>query len=246
MRKALASTLLHVTLIGGAVVTLTPMLWMFSTSFMSLGEASVFPPRFVPEHATLEHYVKLFTELNIGRYVLNSAITAVLVTSISLLVNSMAGYAFAKLRFPGRDRFFRTLLAAMVVPAQVTMLPLFLMMKNLGFVNSYVGILIPGLASVFGIFLIRQFTMSIPDSLLEAARIDGASEVRIYRTLILPLLRPILVTLGLFTFISTWNDFLWPLIAVNRPEMFPLPVASPSCGALTARSPTARSWPAPR
>ena len=225
MNRTLAQTLLHVALLAGVVLTLTPMLWMLSASFMSLGEASVFPPRFLPEHPTLEHYARLFTQLHIGRYFLNSAITSVLVTVIALLVNSMAGYAFAKLRFPGRDRFFRALLAAMVVPAQVTMLPLFLMMKNLGFVNSYVGILIPGLASVFGIFLIRQFTMSIPDSLIEAARIDGASEIRIYRELILPLLRPILVTLGLFTFISTWNDFLWPLIIMKDDSMYTLPVA---------------------
>jgi len=225
MKRTLTTTLLHVVLIGIALVTLTPMIWMVSTSFMSLGESSVFPPRLLPEHATVEHYVRLFTQLRIGRYFLNSTIAAVMVTTLSLLVNSLAGYAFAKLRFPGRDRFFRTLLAAMVVPAQVTMLPLFLMMKHLGFVNSYIGILIPGLASVFGIFLIRQFALSIPDAILEAARIDGAGEGRIYTTLVLPLLRPILITLGLFTFISTWNDLLWPLIIMKDDYMYTLPVA---------------------
>jgi multiple sugar transport system permease protein len=160
-----------------------------------------------------------------GRYFLNSFIIASAVTLISLLFNSMAGYAFAKFRFPGKDRLFRLLLSGMVVPAQVTMLPLFLMLKTFGLVNTYAGAIVPGLASIFGIFLIRQFAGSIPDSLIEAARIDGASDFKIYRSVVLPLCRPILSTLALFTFMGTWNDFMWPLIIMTDDARYTLPVA---------------------
>ena len=137
----------------------------------------------------------------------------------------MAGYAFAKLRFPGRERLFRALLAALVIPGQVAMLPLFLMLKQLGLINTYWGVIIPGMASVFGIFLVRQYALSIPDSLLDAARIDGAGEFRIYWSLVLPLCRPVLVTLAIFTFMGTWNDFLWPLIVLADDDLYTLPVA---------------------
>ena len=148
-----------------------------------------------------------------------------LVQLISTLINSMAGFAFAKYQFPGRNKLFRFLLSGMIVPAQVTMLPLFLMLKTMGLVNTYVGVILPGLASIFGIFLIRQFAGSIPDSLIEAARIDGASEFRVYRSVVLPLCRPILYTLALFTFMGTWNDFMWPLIIMTDNANYTLPVA---------------------
>jgi multiple sugar transport system permease protein len=141
------------------------------------------------------------------------------------LLNSMAGYAFAKLRFAGRDRIFRLLLAGLVIPAQVAMLPLFLMLKEMGLVNSYLGVVIPGLANIFGIFLVRQYALSIPDSLLDAARMDGASEWRIYCSLVLPLCTPVLVTLAIFTFMASWNDFMWPLIILADDDMYTLPVA---------------------
>jgi multiple sugar transport system permease protein len=147
------------------------------------------------------------------------------VTALSLLLNSLAGYAFAKLRFKGRDRLFRLLLASMVIPAQVAMLPLFLMLKEMGLVNTYGGVIVPGMASIFGIFLIRQYALSIPDSLLDAARIDGAGEFRIYRTLVLPLCKPILITLAIFTFMGAWNDFMWPLIILTDNDLYTLPVA---------------------
>jgi multiple sugar transport system permease protein len=137
----------------------------------------------------------------------------------------MAGYAFAKLRFSGREGIFRVLLSALVIPAQIGMLPLFLMLKYLGFINTYFGVIIPGMASIFGIFLIRQYALSIPDSLLDAARIDGAGEFRIYWSVVLPLCKPILITLALFTFMGTWNDFLWPLIVMTDDTMYTLPVA---------------------
>ncbi|OGU72731.1 MAG: sugar ABC transporter permease, partial [Ignavibacteria bacterium RBG_16_34_14] len=146
-------------------------------------------------------------------------------TIISLFFNSMAGYAFAKYRFKGKNQLFNLLLSSMIIPSQVTMLPLFLMLKSMGLINTYMAIIIPGLANIFGIFLIRQYVMSIPDSLLEAARIDGATDFQIYRRVIIPLATPILVTLAIFTFLGTWNDFLWPLIALTDNSMYTLPVA---------------------
>jgi len=208
-----------------AVVTLLPLIWMVLASFMPSGQASSVPPPFLPREVTLDQYVSLFTRLHLGRSLLNSTLLAIAVTGISLIINSMAGYAFAKYRFKGRDSIFKTLIASMIIPAQVTMLPLFLMLNKMGFINTYMGVIVPGMASIFGIFLIRQFALSIPDSLIEAARIDGAGDFRIYWSLILPLCKPILVTLAIFTFMGTWNDFLWPLIVMTDDSMYTLPVA---------------------
>ena len=225
MKSAAKVATLYGLLVLGVALTALPLWWMLAASFMPTGEATVYPPRLLPSTATIEHYVELFTRLNLARNAFNSALCAVVVTLIALLLNSMAGYAFAKLRFGGRDRTFRILLGALVVPGQVAMLPLFLMLKELGLVNTYWGVMIPSLASVFGIFLIRQYALSIPESLLDAARIDGAGEFRIYWSLVLPLCRPILVTLAIFTFMGTWNDFMWPLIILTDSDMYTLPVA---------------------
>jgi len=212
-------------LVAGAAITLYPLLWMLSASFMSNGEATTFPPHLIPHTPTLDQYRQLFVRLNMGRAFLSSTIIALVTTLVSLLFNSMAGYAFARLRFGGRERLFRLLLAALVIPGQVAMLPLFLLMKNLHLVNTYWGAILPALASIFGIFLIRQFMISIPQDLLEAARIDGASELRIYWSVIMPLARPILATLAIYTFMTTWNDFMWPLIVLNDQRRYTLPVA---------------------
>ena len=217
--------LLYSALVVGAVIALFPMLWMVSASLMPTGEATSDPPRFLPSRVTGEHYRALFTRLNVGRYLVNSTIVALTVTAISLFVNSMAGYAFAKLRFRGRDRLFRMLTTGLVIPVQVAMLPLFLLMKELGMINTYWGVIVPGLASIFGIFLVRQYALSIPDDLLDAARIDGAGELRIYWSIVLPTIRPILATLAIWTFLATWNDFMWPLIVLSDESRFTLPVA---------------------
>lgn len=225
MKQRVVQALLHALLIAGAVVALVPLVWMVSASLMPTGEANTFPPRFVPSRVTLDHYATLFTGLDLGRYVLNSTLVALGATGLSLLVTSLAGYALAKLRFRGRDLTFKLLLAALVVPAQVTMLPLFLELKQLGLVNSYLGVLIPYLAPVYGIFLIRQYALSIPDDLLDAARIDGAGELRLYGTVVLPVIAPALATLAIFTFLGTWNDFMWPLIVLSDDSRHTLPVA---------------------
>jgi multiple sugar transport system permease protein len=223
--RRLEDILLHAVLIAAGVITLFPLFWMLSASFMAAGEATTFPPHLVPHRPTLEHYRELFVRLDIGRAFLSSAIVATAVTVFSVLFGSMAGYAFAKLRFGGRQRVFGILLIALVIPPQVGMLPLFLLMKNLGLVNSYWGAIIPSMVTVFGIFLIRQFMLSVPQELLEAARIDGAGEFRIYWTVVLPLARPILATLATFMFMSTWNDFMWPLIILSDQAHYTLPVA---------------------
>ena len=198
---------------------------MESISLKTSGEASRFPPPLLPTGATLANYHELFARTGMARNFGNSLLVSAAITLGSLLVNTLAGYAFAKLRFAGRDRIFQVLLAALVIPAQVAMLPLFLMMKQLGLVNNFGGVIVPALATVFGIFLVRQYARSIPDELLEAARIDGAGELRIFFQIVLPMLKPVLVTLAIFTFMAAWNDFMWPLIVLTDQDHYTLPVA---------------------
>jgi multiple sugar transport system permease protein len=221
-----ASTLLlHCALLAAAALTLFPLVWMAAVSLMPAGQAAATPPPLLPRPPTLENYTILFRRLDVGRYALNSLVVATAATLISTLFNSMAGYAFAKLRFTGRDAVFRLLLVALVIPGQVGMLPLFLLVKQLGLVNSYAGVVVPGLASIFGIFLVRQYVQGIPDGLLDAARVDGAGEWRVFKDVVLPLSRPILVALAVTTFLGTWNDFLWPLVVLSDQDKYTLPVA---------------------
>jgi len=208
-----------------ALVVVFPLLWMLSVSFMQRGEASAFPPPLLPAHATFANYRELFEHAGMGRYLFNSLFLATTVTLLSLAFNLSAGYAFAKLRFAGRERIFQALLGALLVPAQVGMIPLFLMMKWMHLVNTYGGVIVPCLTTAFGIFLVRQYARSIPDDLIEAARIDGAGEWRIFLRIILPLLKPVIVTLAIFSFLNTWNDFMWPLIVLSDREWLTAPVA---------------------
>ena len=208
-----------------ALVSLAPLLWMVSVSFMPQGEASHFPPPLLPSSVTTHNYHELFARTGMGGNFANSLLVSLGITVGSLLLNTMAGYAFAKLNFVGRERLFQVLMAALVIPAQVAMLPLFLLMKQLGLVNSFGGVIVPALARVFGIFLVRQYARSIPDELLVAARIDGAGELRIFFQIVLPMLKPVLVTLAIFTFMGAWNDFMWPLIVLTDQEHYTLPVA---------------------
>jgi multiple sugar transport system permease protein len=228
--REIGESRLHAVLVNGAlavlaVLSLAPLAWMVSVSLMASGQANVFPPPLLPEAPTLQAYRQLFSRMGMGGYFLNSVLISVAITALSLLLNAMAGYAFAKLRFRGRERLFQLLLAALVIPAQVAMLPLFLLMKQLGLVNSYAGVIVPALATVFGIFLVRQYARSIPDELIEAARLDGAGELRIFFGIVLPLLKPVLVTLAIFTFMAAWNDFMWPLIVLTDQAHYTLPVA---------------------
>ena len=225
MNRRWRGLFIYAALVAGSLLTLLPLWWMVAASFMPSGEANRFPPHLWPSRPTAEHYADLFGRLNLARYATNSLLVAVVTTAISVTLNSMAGYAFAKLRFTGRDRIFQLLVAALVIPGQIGMLPLFLLLRQLGLVNTYWGVIVPGMASIFGIFMVRQYALSIPDTMLDAARIDGAGEWRIYWELVLPSCRPILVTLGLFTFMGAWNDFLWPLVVLTDGDMYTLPVA---------------------
>jgi multiple sugar transport system permease protein len=225
MRAPLARLLVNGALVAAALATLFPLAWMAAVSLMPTGSSSVYPPPLLPSHPTLEQYRLLFEQQRMGRYFANSVIVATAATAASLVFNGLAGYAFAKLAFAGRARLTGWLLAALLIPAQVTMIPLFGLMKALSLVNTYAAAVVPSMASLFGIFLVRQYALSIPDDLLDAARIDGASEWRIFRSIVLPLLTPILVTLGVFTFLGTWNDFMWPLIVLSDRDLQTLPVA---------------------
>ncbi len=225
MKRPLAILLVHATLVAASALTLLPLLWMVSASLMPTGEASAVPPRWLPSAPTLVHYRELFTRLDLSRAFANSLAIASVTTVVSVTLNALAGYGFARFTFAGRDRLFALLLLALVIPGQLGMLPLFLMLRELGLVNTYLGVLIPGLASIFGIFLVRQYALGIPESVLAAARIDGASELRIFWSIVVPLCRPVLVTLALFTFMGTWNDFLWPLIVLSDTRLQTLPVA---------------------
>jgi multiple sugar transport system permease protein len=216
---------LNALMLAAGALTLFPLLWMLSVSLMEPGESSSLPLPLLPSAATLHNYRELFTQAGIGQYLINSLLLSCGATVLSLLFNVSAGYAFAKLRFRGRDRIFKVMLGALVIPSQVAMLPLFLLLKYLGLVNTYGAVLVPAMAGIFGIFLVRQYALTIPDALLEAARMDGASEFRIFRVIVLPLLTPILVTLGIFTFLGTWNDFMWPLIVLTDKDLYTLPVA---------------------
>jgi multiple sugar transport system permease protein len=225
MKRPRASIAVHAALILGAAGTLAPLLWMVSASFMKPGAASTLPIPILPIPPTLENYTQLFTRLDIARSFANSLILTTLATLSSVVINAMAGYAFGKLVFRGRDPLFRALTLALVVPAQVAMLPLFLFLRELGLVNTYMGALIPYMSSVFGIFLVRQYVLSVPNDLLDAARIDGIGELRIFWKIIVPIIKPILVTLATFTFLSAWNDFMWPLIILSDSAKYTLPVS---------------------
>jgi multiple sugar transport system permease protein len=217
--------LLNGALVALAAFALGPLVWMFAVSLMQPGEATQYPPPLWSSSPTLANYETLLATEGMGRYFVNSLAIASLLTLGSVVFNLMAGYAFAKLRFAGREQLFRALLAALVVPGQVAMLPLFLMLKSMGLVNTWAGVVVPGMAGVFGIFLVRQYARSLPDDLLDAGRVDGASEGRIFVSIVLPLLRPIIATLAIFSFLGSWNDFMWPLIVLTDSSLHTLPVA---------------------
>src|SRR3989338_5748684 len=211
-------------LILWALAMILPYYWMVLSSIKPPEELYTYPPRFVVLHPTLKPYQELFTLLPMASSLLNSLGVAAAVTLSNMLFCSMAGYAFAKLRFPGRDTMFLALISSMMIPWQVFLIPGFVIVKHLGWLNTYWALIIPNLAMPFGIFLCRQYIVSIPDGLIEAARIDGYSEFGIYRWVVLPLLTPALATLAIFTFLSQWNSFVWPLIVIQSSAMRTVPL----------------------
>ena len=222
-----------------AALTLLPLAWMVTVSFMPRGEANRFPPPFWPSRWSWENYHELLVrrlidgawfDYRILPALWNSLAIAALATLLGLLLTVPAGYALAKLRFAARDRLLRLLLVALVVPGQVAMLPLFLIFKELALVDTYAGVILPGLAGIFATLFVRQAALSIPDEMIDAARLDGAGEARIFVSIALPLLAPIVVTLAMFLFLASWNDFLWPLIILTDQQRYTLPVAVAAIG----------------
>jgi len=234
MALKLRAILANATAVTLTALTIAPLLYMVIVSFMPRGESSNLPTPLWPSHWSMENYHELLVrrlidgawfDYRIVPALFNSIAIAAISTLLGLLLTVPAGYAFAKLRFRGRERLLKILIASLVVPGQVAMLPLFLIFKQLGLVNSYAGVILPSLAGIFAILFVRQATLAIPDEMIDAARIDGASEARIFVTIVLPLLTPIVVTLALFMFLGSWNDFLWPLIVLADQHLYTLPVA---------------------
>jgi putative chitobiose transport system permease protein len=208
-----------------AVLMLMPLVWLVSTAFKGSAENLFqFPPQLLPQQPTLDNFRKVWITHPFGRYFVNSALVSGLTVGLNLLFCSLAAYPLARLAFPGRDFIFTAIVATILIPFQIVMIPLFILARNLGLVNTYLGIIFPAIASAFGIFLLRQAFQAVPQELEEAARLDGCSEVGIWWHVMLPSIRPALVTLAIFVFIGSWSDFLWPLIVTNRPEMYTLPL----------------------
>jgi multiple sugar transport system permease protein len=220
---------LHVALILGLVVVMAPFVWMVLGSIKTTAELRQDPPTWLPQDPTIANYTELFDRLNFARFFFNSAVVAFAVTGGSLLFSSMLGYALAKLDFPGKRALLVVMLGTLMVPSLVTFTPLFVLVSNMGLVNTHAGMILPTLASAsgvaFGGFLMRQFILGIPDDLIDAARVDGAGEYRIFFGVVLPLCGPALATLGILTFLAAWNNFLWPLVVASTEDMYTLPVA---------------------
>jgi multiple sugar transport system permease protein len=224
---------IYVLLAAGAVLFIAPWAWMISASFQPLGDIFSWPPSWIPEHFTFNNYVRFLDTEHLGRLFFNSGFCATCVTLLQLFFNSLAAYTYAKRRFPGRDLIFMVMLSTMMIPGQVFMIPSYLILQHMplfggnnilgqggyGWLDSYYGLIIPGAVSTYGIFLLRQYMKTIPDELLDAARMDGASEFRIYSQLVLPLSGPALAAMAIFTFTYVWNDFFWPLIIISSPEL---------------------------
>jgi multiple sugar transport system permease protein len=215
-----------VVIVVGAAAMLIPLLWMLSASLMPLSEVIKVPPVFFdPSKYSIANYLEVWNEGGFARYFVNSTFIALAITFAQLLTSSMAGFAFARYEFPGRTLIFYIILSTLMIPFQVIMIPLFIMMTKLGLVNTYLGMILPAIVTPFGIFMMRQFMLSIPKTLLEAARIDGASEPFIYARIMLPLCKPALAALAIFSFLGSWDNYLWPLIVINSQQLWTLPIA---------------------
>jgi multiple sugar transport system permease protein len=244
--------ILYAILVPGAILFVAPLVWMISASFQPVGDMFSWPPQWIPENPTVEGYKLFFgivdpgelegrasrAAIGVERWFINSAIVATSITVLQLFFNSLAAYVFAKRKFPGRDAIFLLFLATMMVPSTVTLIPNYLVLKHIplfggndiwglgghGMLDSYYGLILPNAVSAFGIFLLRQYMQTIPDELLDAARIDGASEFKIFWKVVLPLCRPALAAMFIFTFTYAWEDFLWPLIITSSPDLYTAPL----------------------
>jgi len=222
-RTRAGTVLIGVLLAAGALVTAFPFVWMLFASVKPRSESVAYPPQLLPRQPTFEYYVELFVNLDFGRYLLNTLLIVV-ICMFGLLLMAAAGYGFAKFSFPGRDVLFFLVLVTMMIPGQVTMIPTYLILNGMKLTNTLVGIALPMLVSGFSVFLFRQFMTTIPTEVIEAARIDGAGEIRIFLRIVLPMSGPILAVQVVLTFIAGWNSFLWPLIIANDQKLYTLAV----------------------
>ncbi|MFZ2958065.1 MAG: carbohydrate ABC transporter permease [Candidatus Ozemobacteraceae bacterium] len=207
------------------MVTILPFLWMVSASLADPKEIDSASAPLLPLQWTGQSYQELFAEAKIPRFFFNSLVFSVGFTLMALVFNSLAGYAFARIQFPRREKLFSLLVLTMMVPSQVTLIPVFLILKWLGMLNSFAGLILPGCAHVFGIFMVRQFILDLPEELFEAARMDGCTEWDIFRRIVLPMCRPIFATLAVLSFVGSWNEFLFPLVIMQTESCYTLPVA---------------------
>jgi alpha-1,4-digalacturonate transport system permease protein len=212
-------------LLAMTFVVLAPVLWFVLSSFKDATDLGARPPKILPTRWAFENYTEAFEMYNYMRYFTNSVFVTTVATLLTLLINSMAAYAFAKYNFRGRDGLFVMTLAMIMIPLQVILIPMYLVVSSLGLVNTYWGMIIPAAATPTGVFIIRQYMLTIPDELIEAARIDGAGEFRIFARIVLPLCRPALAVVAIFSILWRWNDFLWPLLIAQKEELYTLPVA---------------------
>ncbi len=216
---------LYAVLGGGLLVMVVPFLWMVLSSVKPDAEVMALPPTWWPETITAANYRSLFTRLDFPTYFLNSTLVALAVTAGNVMFGTMLGYALAKLAFPGKRAVFALVLFTLMIPGVVTFVPLFVLTTNLGLTNTLTGMALPFLAAPFGVFLMRQFILGLPDELIQAARVDGAGELRIFVSVIMPLCGPAMATLGILTFLGSWNNFLWPLVVAQTEDKYTLPVA---------------------
>jgi len=221
-----------------SLIFVAPFAWMVVSSLQSVEDMFRWPPRWIPVHPTLDNYWEFFRTERIGRYLFNSAFVALTVTALQLFFNALAAYTFAKRRFPGRDFIFLVFLGTMMIPGQVTQIPTYIILKHMpffggndffgngghGWLDSYWGLIVPGAVSTFGIFLLRQYMKTIPDDLMDAAKLDGAGHFRTFWQIVLPLSKPALAALGIFTFTAAWDDFYWPLIIISSEQFRTLPL----------------------
>ena len=222
-RRARRPWVAGIVLTLGAVLTAFPFAWMIVSAVKPRSDSLAYPPHLLPSHVTVQYFTQLLRQLDFGRYLVNT-LAVVLISMVGLLLMAMAGYGFAKFSFRGKEPLFFLVLTTMMIPVQVTMIPTYLILNGIGLTNTLVGIALPTLVSAFGVFLFRQFMTTIPTEVLEAARIDGAGEARIFAQIVLPMSRPILAVQVVLTFITGWNSFLWPLVIASDQGLYTLSV----------------------
>jgi putative chitobiose transport system permease protein len=223
--KTIKTVIIYIILGIIAVLMLFPLVWLVSTAFKSPSENIFqFPPQFIPRQPTFQNFIKVWQTNPFGRYLFNSSFVALLTVSLNLLFCSLAAYPLARLNFKGRDGIFTAIIATIMIPFQIVMIPLYILTVQLELRNSYLGIIFPSIASAFGIFLLRQAFQTVPKELEEAARIDGCSELGIWWNVMIPAVKPALITLAIFVFIGSWSDFLWPLLVLDQPEFYTMPL----------------------